>query len=148
MWSTKIRAEKKSGIYPTSADPQITPKGNSTYPMRYMATFYQVLLLILLSIKTHQLTKKSGTNLWSAVFLPMADPKYILKVSSCCTWLKYWSIVERMTEVMWSIKEKIRQKNTLIYPKLTNLELPLKMTLVYPIIFSLRFNRYTRGNNR
>ena len=42
-----------------------------------MAQILPVLLLILLVIKTHQLTKKSGTNIGIALFLPIADPKYI-----------------------------------------------------------------------
>ena len=42
-----------------------------------MAQTLPGLLLILLAIKTHQLTEKSGTNIGIALFLPIADPKYI-----------------------------------------------------------------------
>ena len=63
----KIRADKKS----KSADSIITPKGTLTY-----LRFYQMLLLVMLVIKTHQVTEKSGTTLESAVFLAMAETKY------------------------------------------------------------------------
>ena len=38
-----------------------------------------MLLLVMLVIKTHQATEKSGTTLGSAVFLAMADTKYACK---------------------------------------------------------------------
>ena len=54
---------KKTLTYPKLTGPIVTEKVTLFYPIIYMAQFFQVLLLMLIAIKIHKLTKKSGTNL-------------------------------------------------------------------------------------
>ena len=56
MKHKKQELTKKSGTYPKSADPKITAKGTSTYPMRYMA---QILPDVTTDIANH---KNSSTD--------------------------------------------------------------------------------------
>ena len=77
MEAQKAKSGKKSGIHPNSADPNISPKGTLTYLIRYMAQIFQMLLPILLVMKTHQTTEKSGTNLGLVPFLAISDHKYV-----------------------------------------------------------------------
>ena len=64
MWSIKENLMKNTLTYPKSTNTIVTQKVTLFYPIMCMVQFIQVLLLILLAIKTHQLTKNNQGLTW------------------------------------------------------------------------------------
>ena len=81
-------------------------------------------------IEIHQLTKKSGTNLWLALSWANNDPKEGHRLS-----LKVYdsTIFKQLIVVIKSTKSNILQKKFKTYPKSTDPKITPKWTLIYPM---------------
>ena len=114
LWLCEVKkwiVNKKFGTYPKSADPKITTKETSSYPIRYMA---QILPDVTTDIAGHK--NSSADRKILELTLVQLTFKQWLTPSSSCIWFKYCQ------EIDWGYVEYERKyltKITRTYPEST-----------------------------